>query len=81
MTRLVVATVLMALAGSAAAQTKTNPANAPGAADTKVRLQTLGYKNVHDLRRSPDGQWTAKATRGNVEKSVTASPNGNVVAR
>ena len=81
MTRFVVATVLMALAGSAAAQTKTNPANAPGAADTKVRLQTLGYKNVHDLRRSPDGQWTAKATRGNVEKSVTASPNGNVVAR
>ena len=81
MTRLVVATVLMALAGSAAAQTKTNPANAPGAADTKVRLQTLGYKNVHDLRRSPDGQWTAKATRGNVEKSVAASPNGDAVAR
>ena len=81
MIRLVLATVLMALAGAAAAQTKTNPANAPGAADTKVRLQTLGYKNVHDLRRGPNGQWTAKATRGNVEKSVTASPNGSVVAR
>lgn len=81
MTRFILATVLMTLAGSAAAQTKTNPANAPGAADTKVRLQTLGYKNVHDLRRGPDRQWTAKATRGNVEKSVTALPNGSVVAR
>ena len=81
MTRLVLAAVLMAIAGSAAAQTKTNPANAPGAADTKVRLQTLGYKDVHDLRRGPDGQWTAKATRGNVEKSVMASPNGTVIAR
>lgn len=81
MTRFALAAVLMTFAWAAAAQTKTNPANAPGAADTKVRLQTLGYKNVHDLRRGPDGQWTAKATRGNVEKSVTASPNGSVVAR
>ena len=80
MTRFALAVVLMALAGAAAAQTKPNP-NAPGAADTKVRLQTLGYKDIHDLRRGPDGQWTAKATRGNVEKSVTASPNGQVIAR
>ncbi|MEI7873023.1 MAG: hypothetical protein WCK95_12925 [Alphaproteobacteria bacterium] len=81
MTRYVLAAALMAIASSAAAQTKTNPANAPGAADTKVRLQTLGYKDVHDLRRGPDGQWTAKATRGNTEKSVTAWPNGSVIAR
>ncbi len=81
MTRFVLAAVLMAIAGSATAQTKTNPANAPGAADTKIRLQTLGYKDVHDLRRGPDGQWTAKAARGNVEKSVTSSPNGSVIAR
>ncbi len=80
MTRFVLAAVLMALAGSAAAQTKPS-SNAPGAADTKVRLQTLGYKDVHDLRRGRDGQWTAKATRGNVEKSVTSSPNGSVIAR
>ncbi|MEK7995004.1 MAG: hypothetical protein AAB403_14455, partial [Planctomycetota bacterium] len=78
---LVLAAVLMAIAGSAAAQTKTNPANGPGAADTKVRLQTLGYKDVHDLRRGLDGQWTGKATQGNVEKTVTASPNGSVIAR
>ncbi len=81
MTRAVLAAVLMALAGPVVAQTKTNPATAPGAADTKVRLQTLGYKNVHDLRRGPNGQWTAKATRGNVEKSVTAKPDGSVIAR
>ncbi|MDP1752213.1 MAG: hypothetical protein Q8L22_22410 [Reyranella sp.] len=81
MIRFVLAALLMAIAGSAAAQTKPNPANAPGAADTKVRLQTLGYTDVHDLRRGADGQWTAKATRGNVEKSVTASPNGSVIAR
>ena len=81
MTRYVLAAVLMAFAGSVAAQTKANPANAPGAADTKVRLKTLGYKDVHDLRRGPDGEWTAKATRGNVEKSVTSSPNGTVIAR
>ncbi len=81
MTRYVLAAVLMGLAGSAVAQTKPNQANAPGAADTKVRLQTLGYKDVHDLRRGPDGQWTAKATRGTVEKSVTSSPNGTVIAR
>ena len=42
MTRFVLAAVLMAIAGSATAQTKPNPANAPGAADTKVRLKTLG---------------------------------------
>ncbi len=81
MTRYVLAAVLMAIASSAAAQSRTNTANAPGAADTKVRLQTLGYKDIHDLRRGPDGQWTAKATRGNVEKSVTSSPNGSVIAR
>lgn len=81
MTRFVLAAALTILAGAASAQTKAGPGNAPGAADTKVRLQALGYKDVHDLRRGPDGQWTAKATRGNVEKSVTASPNGSVIAR
>ena len=80
MIRIALTAVLMALAGTAVAQTAA-PANAPGAADTKVRLQALGYKDVHDLRRGADGQWTAKATRGNVEKSVTASPNGSVIAR
>lgn len=81
MRRILLTLLLVSVAGVASAQTKPNPAGTIGSADAKVRLQTLGYKNVHDLRRGPDGQWTAKATRGNVEKSVTASPNGSVVAR
>ncbi|MDP3161772.1 MAG: hypothetical protein Q8N31_17300 [Reyranella sp.] len=81
MRRILLTLVLVSVAGVASAQTKSNSAGTIGSADAKVRLQTLGYKNVHDLRRGPDGQWTAKATRGNVEKSVTASPNGSVVAR
>ena len=67
--------------GAASAQTKPNPAGTIGSADAKVRLQTLGYKDAHDLRRGADGQWTAKSTKGNVEKSVTVSPRGPVVAR
>ncbi|TAJ37305.1 MAG: hypothetical protein EPO55_18975 [Reyranella sp.] len=81
MTRFALAAVLMTLAGAAAAQTKPNPAGTIGSADAKVRLQTLGYKNVHDLRRDADGQWVGKATRGNVEKSVMVPSRGNVVAR
>ena len=73
--------VLVAMAGAASAQTKPNPAGTIGSADAKVRLQTLGYKNVHDLRRGSDGQWVGKATRGNIEKSVTVPPRGGVVAR
>jgi hypothetical protein len=81
MRRILLTLLLVSVAGVASAQTKPNPAGTIGGADAKVRLQTLGYKNVHDLRRGPDGQWTAKATRGNVEKSVTVSPKGGVVAR
>lgn len=70
---------LVFAAGVASAQTK--QAAPIGSADAKVRLQTLGYKDIHDLRRGADGQWTAKATKGNVEKSVTVAPRGPVVAR
>ena len=70
---------LIFAAGIASAQTK--QAAPIGSADAKVRLQTLGYKDVHDLRRGADGQWTAKATKGNVEKSVTVPTRGPVVAR
>ena len=79
MKRIAVALALIPLTGPALAETK--PANTIGSADAKVRLQTLGYKDVHDMKRGADGQWTAKATRGNVEKSVTVSPRGPVAAR
>ncbi|MBI3197255.1 MAG: hypothetical protein HYZ40_07055 [Rhodospirillales bacterium] len=82
MKRFLPALALIALAGSASAQTKPNPGATLGAADTKVRLQTLGYKNVHDLRPGlMPGEWQGRARQGNVDKSVTVSPKGSVVAR
>lgn len=81
MSRIFLALALILAAGIASAQTKPNPAGTIGSADAKVRLQTLGYKDVHDIRRGADGQWTAKATKGNVEKSVTVPPRGQVIAR
>ncbi len=81
MSRIFLALALILVAGAASAQTKPNPAGTIGSADAKVRLQTLGYKDVHDLRRGADGHWTAKATRGSIEKSVTVPPRGQVVAR
>ena len=79
MKRLLLALVIVGFAGAAAAQTKAAPA--PGSAGVKTQLQALHYKNVHDLRRGPDGQWVGKATQGNVEKTVTITPNGTVIAR
>ena len=83
--------VLMCLAGWAAAaagQTASRPATTtvkPPSASTpagvRTHLQTLHYKNIRDLRRGPDGQWTGKATRGNVPKTVTIAPDGTVTAR
>lgn len=81
MNRIFLALALILAAGVASAQTKPNPVGTIGSADAKVRLQTLGYKDVHDMRRGADGQWTAKATKGNIEKSVTVPPRGQVIAR
>ena len=79
---LLLALVLVGFAGSAAAQTKpAPPASTIGTAGVKTRLQALHYKDVHDLRRGPDGQWVGKATQGNVPKTVTIAPDGTVTAR
>jgi hypothetical protein len=67
--------------GTVGAQSKSAPASTAGTAGVKTRLQALHYKDVHDLRRGPDGQWVGKATQGNVEKTVTIAPDGTVVAR
>jgi hypothetical protein len=58
-----------------------NPPNMAGSAGVRTHLEALHYKNVRDLRRGPDGQWVGKATQGNVEKSVTITPQGGVIAR
>jgi hypothetical protein len=73
---------LIALAGTVAAQQATrNQATAAGSAGVAARLQSLGYKDIHDLRRGPNGQWTGKAERNGVPSTVTVQPQGTVIAR
>jgi len=81
---LVLAAALVIAPGAAMAQTKpapSPPASTGGAAGAKMRLDTLHYNNVQGLRRGPDGQWTGKATQGGVQKQVTVTPQGKVIAR
>ena len=73
---------LMVLAEAASAQQATrNQANAAGSAGVAARLQSLGYKDIHHLRRGPNGQWTGKAERNGVPTYVTVQPQGTVIAR
>jgi hypothetical protein len=62
------------------AQTR-NQAAAAGAAGVTTRLQSQGYGNIHDLRRTPDGKWVGKATRNGVPVTVTSDPSGTTIAR
>ena len=80
MRRFVLALALVGFAGAAVAQTKSAPPMT-GTAGVKTHLQALHYKDVHDLRRGPDGQWVGKASQGNVPKMVTIAPDGTVTAR
>jgi hypothetical protein len=57
------------------------PASTGGTVGVTTRLNTLHYNNVQGLRRGPDGQWTGKATQDGVEKQVTVTPQGTVIAR
>ena len=74
-------------ASAVSAQTPGKPPATPnqttraGAAGVAARMQALGYTNIHDLRRGPDGQWTGKAERNGVPVTVTAEPQGSVIAR
>ena len=82
MRRFFLALGLIAVAGAASAETKPSPGPTVGTADTKVRLKTLGYKDVHDLRSGlKPGEWQGRAVQGNVQKSLTISPRGAVTAR
>ncbi|HEX9525742.1 MAG TPA: hypothetical protein VF949_22400 [Reyranella sp.] len=81
MRTLLLTLVAVGFAGAAGAQSKSAPAGMMGTAGVKTHLEALHYKDVHDLRRGPDGQWIAKVTQGNVEKAVTVSPQGDVTAR
>jgi hypothetical protein len=81
MRALLLVLVVTAFAGGAVAQTRSAPASMAGSASVKTHLEALHYKGVHDLRRGYDGQWTSKATQGNVPKTVTIAPDGTVTAR
>lgn len=78
---LALALVLAALGGWASAQTTPNQTNAAGSAGVTTRLQSLGYKDVHELKRGTNGAWTGKATRNGVPSTVTIQPNGAVIRR
>ena len=80
MRALLLVLVVMGFTGAAVAQTKSAPSST-GSASVKTHLEALHYKGVHDLRRGYDGQWTGKATQGNVPKTVTIAPDGTVTAR
>jgi hypothetical protein len=44
-------------------------------------MQSQGYKDIHELRQGPDGQWTGKATQNGVGRTVTVQPNGSTTGR
>jgi hypothetical protein len=80
MTRVLLAAALVALSATASAQTR-NQAAAAGTAGVTSRLQSQGYKDVHDLRRMPDGKWVGEAKRNGVPVTVTSDPAGTTIAR
>jgi hypothetical protein len=80
MSRALLAAVLVVLSTAALAQTR-NQAAAAGAAGVQSRLSAQGYKDVHDLRRLPDGRWVGEATRNGVPVTVTSDPAGTTTAR
>jgi hypothetical protein len=81
MRTLLLTLVAVGFAGAAGAQSKSAPGGMMGTAGVKTHLEALHYKDVHDLRRGPDGQWVGQATQGNVPKMVTIAPDGTVTAR
>ncbi len=76
---------ILLAAGAAAAQTRpptgANQTNAGGAATVKSHMLSLGYKDIHELRQAPDGQWVGKATQNGIDRTVTVQPNGSTTAR
>jgi len=76
---------LVALSTSASAQTPQAPTTrsqtTATAAGVAARMQALGYTEIHNLRRGPDGKWVGDATRNGAPVSVTAEPQGSITAR
>jgi len=81
MSRLLLALFLISAAGPSFAQTTRNQANAAGSAGAAAHARSLGYGNIHDMRRAPDGSWVGTATRNGVPSTVTVQPQGSVIRR
>ena len=81
MKRAVIFLATMAVVLPAAAQTPPPQTNAGGTATVQSHMKSLGYKDIHELRQGPDGQWTGKATQNGVQRNVTVQPNGTTTAR
>jgi hypothetical protein len=75
-----IAILLVLAALPAAAQTRPSPSTTTPAGIKSV-AQPLGYKNLHDFQRKPDGSWTAWATRNGVERPITVKPSGAISQR
>jgi len=85
MKRGVLLLALIVLSTPASAQTPQTPTTrnqSPAtAAGVAARMQALGYSDIHNLRRGPDGKWVGDAARNGVPVTVTADPQGSVTAR
>ncbi len=81
MSRAAIFLATLAVGLPAAAQTPPSQTNAGGAATVQSHMKSLGYKDIHDLRQTPDGQWTGKAMQNGVPRNVTVQPNGTTTAR
>jgi len=87
--------LIAAASGVAFAQTSVDPNLAPGqnpkgqvmdsntsaaAAAAKAKLEAAGFTGVHDLKRMPDGTWTGRAMRNNLEIAVELDVNGEIIS-
>ncbi len=81
MNRIVLAVAIVTLSTTAFAQPARNQAAAAGAAGVTSRLQSQGYRDVHDLRRMPDGKWVGTAMRNGHPVTVTSDQAGTTIAR
>jgi hypothetical protein len=81
MIQIFLAVAIATLSTTAFAQQTRNQAAAAGAAGVTSRLQSQGYKDVHDLRKTPDGKWVGTAMRNGHPVTVTSDQAGTTIAR
>ncbi len=81
MIRIMLAVAVVTMSTAAFAQQTRNQAAAAGAAGVTSRLQSQGYKDVHDLRKTPDGKWVGTALRNGHPVTVTSDQAGTTIAR